>query len=299
MRRLVLAAVMAFAGAAWADAAPTPPPTAPELLAASKPQEWRRLDPENLLYVELPSGRVTIELAPAFAPRTIANIKALARKREFDGLSVVRVQDNYVAQWGAGDEAQPAGPARPRIPAEFDRSAAGLPFDRLRDPDVYAPQVGFSGGFRAARDPVNGRAWLTHCYGTVAVARGTDADSGDGSQLYVVIGHAPRHLDRNTTVVGRVIEGVDRLSSLPRGTGSLGFYKTPAERTPIRSIRVAADLPESERTAFEALRTDAPTFAAITEDRRSRLDAWYKSAPGRVDLCNVALPIRRVPPTDR
>src|SRR6266511_1834673 len=78
-------------------------PTMAGVLTASKPGDWRALDPENTLYMELASGRVVIELAPLFAPRHVANVKALAREHYYDGLAVVRVQDNYVAQWADPD----------------------------------------------------------------------------------------------------------------------------------------------------------------------------------------------------
>src|SRR4029077_19586463 len=99
-----------------------------------------------------------------------------------------------------------------------------------------------SGGFPAARDPASGRAWLAHCYGMVGAGRENDADSGGGPELYAVIGHAPRHLDRNVTLLGRVVLGIERLSVLPRGTAAMGFYEKPEERVPIRSLKVAADL---------------------------------------------------------
>ena len=69
-----------------------------DILAAAPASAWRAVDPENTLYLTLPQGRVVIELAPAFAPNHVANIKALVRERYFDGLVVERVQDNYVVQ---------------------------------------------------------------------------------------------------------------------------------------------------------------------------------------------------------
>ena len=72
------------------------PPTMSDVLAASKPQDWHALDPQNTLYLELASGRVVIELAPLFAPKHAANIKALVREKYFDGLAFLRSQDNYV-----------------------------------------------------------------------------------------------------------------------------------------------------------------------------------------------------------
>jgi peptidylprolyl isomerase len=169
---------------------------------------------------------------------------------------------------------------------------ARLAFTRLPDPDGYAPEVGFSGGFPAARDSKLGQAWLAHCYAMVGAGRDNAVDSGNGAELYVVIGHAPRQLDRNIALVGRVVQGMERLATLPRGSGSLGFYEQPTQHVPIRRVRVAADVPEAERTRLEVLRTDTATFDALVEARRNRRDEWYKLPAGYIDLCNVPIPVR-------
>jgi peptidylprolyl isomerase len=273
----------------------TKPLTMADIITASAVADWRPLDPQNTLYMELGSGRVVIELAPAFAPRHVANIVALVREGYFDGLAFMRAQDNYVVQWGDADGKRQVRSASKTLHAEFARSAKGLPFTRLPDADTYAPQVGFSGGFAVARDSATGDAWLTHCYGALGAGRDNDADSGGGTELYVVIGHSPRHLDRNVTLVGRVVKGMELLATLPRGTGDLGFYKTAEERTPIRAIRVAADVPESERTQLEVLRTDTPTFTALVESRRNRSDDWFKYKAGHVEVCNVPVVVRPRP----
>ena len=278
------------------------PPTSrtmQEILDASQPSDWRTLDPADTLYLELESGRVVIELAPAFAPAHVANIRTLARGRYWDGLSIYRSHDNFVVQFGdpTEDEAarKPIGDARATLPAEFDRPAAGVPFTQLPDLDGWAPQVGFSGGFPAARDPVAGRAWLAHCYGAVGAGRGMAADSSNGTELYVVTGQSPRQLDRNITLVGRVVHGIERLSALPRGTGPLGFQADPADYVPIRSVRLAADVPATERSGLQVLRTDTPLFAELVESRRNRRDDWYLRPAGHIDLCNVPVPVREAP----
>ncbi|HXR64159.1 MAG TPA: peptidylprolyl isomerase [Rudaea sp.] len=295
---------MAFAPlvcAADSPAAATPP-TMTEVLAASKASDWHPLDAENTLYLELAGGRVIIELSPAFSPRHTANIKALVREKYFDGLAVLRSQDNYVVQWGDPhadaraedkDRPRPIKTAQRTLKAEFTVPIGkDLPFTRLPDADGYAPEAGFSGDFWSARDPNAGQAWLTHCYGSVGVGRDTDSDSGGGTELYAVIGNAPRHLDRNITVVGRVVQGMELLSVLPRGTGPLGFYEKAEQRVPIRSVRVAADVPAPQRTNLEVLRTDTPTFTALIESRRNRRDEWFKVPAGYVELCNVPIPVR-------
>lgn len=138
---------------------------------------------------------------------------------------------------------------------------------------------------------MRGEVWLAHCYGMVGSARDVSLDSGNGGQLYVVIGQSPRHLDRNITLVGRVLQGMELLSVMPRGTGELGFYETLGERTPIRS-RIAADVPAAERTPLEVLRTDSATFAEVLESRRTRRDAFFAEPVGRINVCNAPLPVR-------
>lgn len=160
--------------------------------------------------------------------------------------------------------------------------------------DGYAPQVGHANSFPAARDPKTQTTWLTHCYGAIGVARGNETNSGNGSSLYAVTGHAPRNLDRNITVVGRVRQGIELLSSLPRGTGALGFYEKAEERTPIKSVRLAADVPEDERTKLEVFRTDTANFKALVEAQRNRDGEWYKFAANHIELCNVPIPVRLV-----
>jgi peptidylprolyl isomerase len=272
-------------------------PSMPEVLAAAGPADWRPLDPDNTLYVELPGGRVVIELTPAFAPLHVANIKTLARARYFDGLSVIRVQDNYVAQWGDPDNRHPIPAGIGKVAPEFDTPApAHMPFTRLPDGDVYAPEVGFSDGFPVARSPSLHRTWLAHCYGMVGVGRDLDVQSGSGAEMYVVIGHAPRHLDRNVALVGRVMKGMELLAGLPRGSAEMGFYTKTEAPIPIKSIRVAADVPAPERSNLEVLRTDSAAFTALIESRRNRPEDFFKVRAGRIDLCNVPIAVREQRP---
>ena len=291
-----LACLATLATASAADAGAAKRPTMAEVIAASTPADWRPLDPADTVYLTLDSGRVVIELAPAFAPEHATNIRTLVRGGYFDGLAVIRSQDNFVVQWGDPDGKRPLGVARATLPPEFTvPMAAATPFTVLPDVDGYAPQVGFVSGFPAARDPQAGLAWLAHCYAMVGVGRGNELDSGSGAEIYVVIGHSPRHLDRNVTLVGRVLQGMDLLSVLPRGKGNLGFYEDPAQHVPISRIRIAADLPAAERVALEVLRTDTPTFEALVQARRFRREEWFKNPVGHVELCNVPLPVRPHP----
>ena len=289
-------------------AAGTPSPTTPslpksvsaQLLEQSAPSDWRALDPASTLYMELPKGRVVIELAPAFAPRHVQNIRALVHDKYFDGLAILRAQDNYVVQWGDPDaddpkKARPFLTAEHKLPAEFVRSSEGLPFTALPDADTYATEVGFSSSFPVARDPKHHEAWLVHCYGMVGAGRDVPKDSSNGAELYAVIGHSPRHLDRNITLVGRVVSGMELLSTFPRGTAPMGFYDKAEQRVPITSVRLAAEFPTAQRVPLEVLRTDTPFFQKYLESKRNRRDSWFVEPVGHVEICNVTLPVRPAP----
>lgn len=273
------------------------PATVAEIEAAAPASAWRPVAPDNLLLVETVRGTLTIELAPGFAPAHIAAIRALVRQQAFTGGAVVRVQDNYVVQFAAKAPQVTAnsravnplpGPRRPMLPAEYEREASAAGFTPLPFPDAYATAAGFRDGWPVARD--GGREWLVHCYGMVGVGRDLPPDTGDGSELYAVIGHAPRHLDRNIALVGRVIDGIAPFAALPRGTEAAGFYKTDPEKLPITGAHLAADVPASPR--FEAMRTDSAAFAALIDARANRREPFFTRPAGRVDVCNVRIPVR-------
>jgi peptidylprolyl isomerase len=178
-------------------------------------------------------------------------------------------------------------------PAEYERVESGA-VARLGRSDPYSAWAGYSadGWPLAGKD---GREWLPHCYGMVGVARNLAPDTGSGAELYTVIGHAPRALDRNIAVVGRVIEGIERLSVLPRGTGDLGFYTEAGQRRPIVSARLASELPAATRPRFEYRRPDNPRFAAWIASRENRSGPFFTVPAGGADICNAMPPVRRVP----
>jgi len=276
-----------------------------EVIAHSTAADWRPIDPQNLLVMDLadgpngaPGGRVIIELAPDFAPVHVANMRRYARAGWWNNATIYRVQDNYVAQWGNGDAQVPLPEgvvARP--PAEYERATAGLTIRPLGFPDSYAPMVGHVNGWPVAYDPARRSAWLTHCYATVGVGRDLAPDTGTGGELYAVIGHSPRPLDRNIANVGRVIEGIGLLSARQRGTGNLGFYQTDHGEVPIpiRAIRIAADMPDADRPRFEVMRTNTATFSLYVRGRANRGGSFFNVPAGGVDVCNVNVPVRRKP----
>src|SRR5581483_4138859 len=140
-----------------------------------------------------------------------------------------------------------------------------------------------------------GEAWLAHCYGMVGVGRDVNPDTGTGAELYAVIGQPPRQLDRNIAVVGRVLSGMPLLAAMPRGQGDLGFYANPAQRIPIKSVRLAADLPPAQRPRFEVLKTYSPTFHAWMQVKANRQDDFFLRPAAGLDLCSALPPVRRAP----
>lgn len=325
--------------------AQTPYPAPSEIVAAVPASDWIAIDPADLLVMTLATDargrerRVVIQLMPApFSQGWVGNIRTLAAAHWWDGLSINRVQDNYVVQWGDADgedaakaRALPAGlrvvPEAEyvvRNPSMFERtnvetgeveviaisgssrdyssiavassSSRHVPYG-WKQTDGYATWVDFrygwplaSGGFP---NPEQDRWWPVHCYGMVGVGRNLSPDTGSGAELYTVIGHAPRHLDRNIALVGRVIEGIEHLSSLPRGTGALGFYESAEERVPILSVRLATELPTAEQPRFEYLSTESESFARYADARANRRDPFFNVPAGGADICNIPVPVRR------
>lgn len=304
-----------FALGALANAQPKAPALSPgEIVAAASAGDWADIASEDLLVMSLApdaggkARRVVIQLMPApFSQPWVANIRTLARAHWFDGVAIVRVQDNYVTQWGDPDGEDKAKarklPAGLLPTSENDyASSHALKIDPRLGPLLWPPNdvahfAGFVGGFPFAGTgtPDSVAQWPVHCYGAVGVGRGMSPDAGTGAELYAVIGHAPRHLDRNIAVVGRVVEGMEHLSSLPRGTGPLGFYETMQDRTPIAAVRLASELPAGERPHFQYLATETGTFLRYAEARANRRDPFFIIPAGGADICNLPVPTRQKP----
>lgn len=286
-----------FALTAATQAPAAKPLTPSEIVAQAPAAAWSEVSPDDLLVIDYQGGaRTIIELAPAFAPVHVANIRALAAAGYWRGSSIYRVQDNYVTQWGV-NEGGPPIPATvvKKPPAEYDRAVRGLTIRPLGYSDAYAPRVGHAHGWPVAWNPATGRGNLTHCYGMVGVGRDMAPDTGMGGELYAVIGHAPRHLDRNIALVGRVVEGMEQMSALPRGTEALGIYKAGTVARLIANIRLASGMPAAERPRFQVMKTDSAPFSAYVRARANRRDAFFNISAGGVDLCNAPVPVRRTP----
>jgi peptidylprolyl isomerase len=251
--------------------------------------EWRAVAPENSLYIELANGTVVVELLAEIAPHQSANFKALVREGYYDGQTIYRVIDGFVAQGGGGGDGPEPMKAERQLPGEFDfQGELPYSFTRVDIDDGFAAESGFMHGFALGR--AGDIQWLLHCPGAFALARDNDPASG-GTEFYAVLGHAPRYLDRNDTVFGMVRHGMEHLQALIRGTEASGLLE-PARRNPITRVRVGADLPVDERLKLQVMRTDSASFEELVRSRANRPEPWFVFTPGYVDVCGVRVPVR-------
>jgi len=251
---------------------------------------WRQIDPDNLVFLELAEGQVVIELNPAFAPKTVKQFRRLVQERFYDGLAFYRVIDGFVAQGGDGSDLGELSEV-PLIDAEFERAWSDeFPYVPVQNPDLFAPETGFIDGFAVARSPAEDRVWLTHCPGTVAMARNDDAGSSR-TDFYIVIGQAPRYLDRNMNAFGRVIHGMDAVQRLQRGPANdNGIIRDDRVASRIRGIRLGSDIPDKERQSAYVLDTNSRGFADLLRDRRERKQRFFHHQPPQVlDVCQVPM----------
>lgn len=250
--------------------------------------EWRLTDPDDTAILQLDDGTVIIELNPTFAPTTAAQFRRLVREGFYDGQSFYRVIDGFVAQGGDGSDMGVAN-AEPTIKAEFEREWSDrLAFVSVQKPDLFAAETGFVDGFPAARDLKSGKVWLTHCPGTVAMARLDDPDSSS-TDFYIVIGQAPRYLDRNLTIFGRVVLGMDVVQRLRRGPASKGGMIDDAKvHSTIKSVRIASDILEDGRSIVQVINTNSAEFKTTLDSRRNRDAEFFVNTPPTVlDVCQV------------
>ena len=290
IRSLASTFALLLATAAVAD--PPKPVTPASVLADAPAADWQAVPPDHLMVMTLQGGaRVVILLATDFAPGHVHNIETMAKAHWYDGLWIDRVQDGYVTQWGDPDDKKTLPPGViAKTAAEYERAATGVPFTKLPYRDTYAAEVGLSGAWPVARE--GGQAWLTHCYGMVGVGRSNNPDNGNGMELYAIIAQPALQLDRNITVVGRVLSGMEHLTALPRGQGAMGFYDSKDKMLPITSVRMASDLPAAEQPRFEMLNSGSPSFAAWVKIKANRKDDFYLRPAGALDLCSALPPVR-------
>ena len=267
---------------------------------------WNPLDADNTVYLELQEGTVVIQLNPVFAPKTVEHFKQLIADQFYAGTSFYRVIDGFVAQAGDGSDIDGSEAAAP-LKAEFEIDWPLKPADEeeaknwtpmswtpVQSNDLFAAYTGFIDGFPAARDDDKaGKVWLTHCPGTVAMARNDDPDSG-ATDFYIVIGQAPRYLDRNLTVFGRVVWGMDVVQRIKRGPAlKNGIIEADLERTWIKQARLASALDQAQRLDVYVADTNSPGFLQMLKDRRERSQKFFHYKPPEVlDVCQVPVPAR-------
>jgi peptidylprolyl isomerase len=262
----------------------------PLLAQAADDLVWRQVDPENLVVMELHEGQVAIELNPLFAPNTVRQFRKLVQDHFYDGLSFYRVIDGFVAQGGDGSdlgELSLVPPIKAEFETELPKDAAFVP---VQKDDLFAPETGFVDGFAVARDSDGKHAWLTHCPGVIAMARSDSADSSR-TDFYIVIGQAPRYLDRNMNVFGRVIDGMDVVQKIHRGPVSEnGIFQDETASSRIIKMVMASDMPEEERLTGFVPDTNSKEFNKLLEGRRDRKQKFFLNKPPRVlDVCQVPM----------
>jgi peptidylprolyl isomerase len=279
MKKSVLAAATAAIFAAClAHAADAPPDS----------KDWRPVDPDNLVLIGTKYGTVAVELSPAFAPKHVERMRALIRAHFFDGTNFYRVIEGFVAQGGVGEDTastanKPVDPATlkkwPEMKAEFERPwGHDVQFTPSGSPDLFAKQTGHVDGFPVGRDPKKKTEWIIHCPGTFAFARDNAADTAS-TEFYIVIGEAPRRLDRNLTAFGRVLDGMQYVQKLNRGD-------------PAVDNGVIAD--KAERPHYEVMRTDSRAFAAWKKNKKNPAPGFYiRQPPPILDICLAPVPVRK------
>jgi len=262
-------------------------------LQAAREPSWRELNPENTVFMELTEGLVVIELNPAFAPETVKQFIQLAGDHFYDGLSFYRVIDGFVAQGGDGSDLGELSNV-PLLGAEFEIDwNEQFSYMHVQSPDMFAPETGFVDGFAVARDPSRDKVWLTHCPGIVAMARNDDADSSR-TDFYIVIGQAPRYLDRNMNVFGRVVYGMDIVQQIKRGpSAENGIIQDEAKSTRISKLRLLSEIPEKDRLQVYVMDTSDKGFKKLLKSRLNRKQKFFHNKPPRVlDVCQVPVPGR-------
>jgi len=260
----------------------------------STSMQWRALDINNTVLLTLPHGKVVIELAPQFSPKHVAQFSTLAKKSFYDGTKFYRVIDGFVAQAGPKDGSdKDKSVSLLEIEGQFS-TAKDWSFTQVQNNDLFAAITGFKDGFALASDNKNS-AWLTHCPGTIAMARGNEADSAS-SHFYFVIGQAPRYLDKIMTIFGRVVYGMEHIQAIKRTSVIEGEYAVDSrEYTAIISLKLMADVPVNERIIIEVENTESTAFTQRLTKRRAReSEFFYQKPPPVLDICQVPIQSRLI-----
>ncbi len=286
-RMAALAALMISAGATPALAQTVPPPPPPP------PAEWRAVAPENLLVIDTSRGRILVEMAPEIAPGHVERIRLLASRGFYDNLAWHRVIDWFMAQTGDPLGTGDGQSWYPDLKAEFTfRRGPDMAFTPVAAP--AGSLVGFMGAVPVETQPdalmagtpdrkVHG--WGLYCPGVAGMARDVGDDTAN-SQFFLMRQPYPS-LDKRYTVWGRVVAGLDVVRSLKASSEPDGMVEAPDRMT---RVRVAADLPETERPVVAVMNPASPAFRALAEQVRQARGADFS-------ICDIDLSARVTTPT--
>lgn len=285
-RSLVALSVVAAFALSPAEAAKDPPPPPLQAITGAPADEWRGIDPENLLIVDLPAGPLYIEMRPDLAPKHVEQIKTLVRQGFYNGLNFHRVIEGFVAQGGDPKGDGTGNSDLPNIPAEFEHDTKENANFTVIGRDRQAAHVGLIDGVPAAAQPESLRSlrtdrkvniWGAHCPGVMSMARATDPNSAN-SQFFLVIGDARASLDSRYTVWGWIVDGMNSARRIERG-------EPPKRPTPIVRMRIAADLPAAERPDIKVMKSDSPAFLKYLKDSGLVDETGFVK-----DLCDIKPP---------
>lgn len=248
------------------------------------PRNWRQVEAENTLYIDTAHGRIVIEMYPEIAPNHVERIKTLTRAGYYDGLTFHRVVADFMAQTGDPLGTGEGASSLPDLEEEFMfRRGPDMPF--VEAAEQNRARLGFYKALPIESQPdaqmavtSDGRvsANAIHCQGVVSMARAQELNSAN-SQFFIM--RAPNTaLDKRYTIFGRVVWGQDAVMALAVGN-------PPPNPDRMLAVRIAADLPESERAPIYVLRTDGPDFRELIEDTRRRRRADFS-------VCDVEIPAR-------
>lgn len=261
----------------------------------SNESTWRKLALNNTVLLTLPHGKVVIELAPQFAPKHVSQFSELTKQGFYDGTKFYRVIDGFVAQAGPKDGSKKDKSVSLLAMESEWHPDSNWSYTPVQQQDLFAQQTGFKDGFalayQAGKKDSSANAWLTHCPGTLAMARNNEADSAS-SHFYFVIGQAPRYLDRVMTIFGRVVYGMHHIQAIQRTEVVEGEYAVDHRNfSKIISMQLMRDVAENEKVRIEVENTESTAFIERLVRRRTRGSAFfYKKPPQVLDVCQI--PIR-------
>ena len=306
MSRFLLSVTTALALSATACAAEAPQdnaaaaavPAAATMTAGflAPDSAWRTVDPENLMLIDTEYGMIGVELYPEIAPKHVAQIKTLTRQNFYDFITFHRVIEGFMNQTGdpkgdgTGDSSLPdiEGEFTFRRPPSMAVELIGAQPVDPRSPSKGEVGVGFYKGLPVATQP-SSQAMLTkdgkvdafglHCKGVTSMARSQNPNSGN-SQFFLMRDTAS-HLDTQYSIWGNTVMGHKLLTKIKVGNAGENGFVPDAMKT----VRIAADLPEAERPVVQVLKVASPAFDQYMATLK-KPDGTYP------EVCDVSVPTR-------